>query len=140
MLLNAKSGQLSFFSEEQECNEGEYDIRYIPSRDKRKRNFEPEVVDSTDCKVTDMKQPLETEYKNDDLQFPTHVFERIIPEWVGNLLGYVNGMKIFKVLNLIDAIIMTNIFFFQYQYNLTEKNGTRWDSNPCLSQELTGNE
>ena len=35
ILLNAKSGQLLFFGEEQTCDRGEYDARHIPASDQR---------------------------------------------------------------------------------------------------------
>ena len=34
---------------------------------------------------------------NNDLQFPTHLFMSIAPEWVDDLQEYIDGRKIFKI-------------------------------------------
>ena len=47
-----------------------------------------------------MQQSAGIEYKDDDLQFTTHVFDRILPEWLENLLGVTVGLRIFKIKSL----------------------------------------
>ena len=44
-----------------------------------------------------MHQPFEIKYNDDDLQFPTHVFDRMVLEWLKNLPGDIDCMKIFKI-------------------------------------------
>ena len=41
----------------------------------------------TESEVSDMQQPVEIQYKDDDLQLPTHVFARMVLDWFDNLLG-----------------------------------------------------
>ena len=54
------------------------------------------MIEVRDWEVSDMKQPVKIQYKDDLLATP-YVFTRMDPEWVDYLLGDINGIKIFKI-------------------------------------------
>ena len=81
MKLLCLIGHLSFSGVGQTCDESEDDVgRHSSASHQMKTHPEHDVIDLTDSEVSNIQQPFEIQYKGDDLQFPTHVFTRIIPE------------------------------------------------------------
>ena len=57
-----------------------------------------EVSDVTDdSSINPMQQHVSFPYYRNDMQFPTHLFLNIAPEWLGHLQDDIDCTKIFKI-------------------------------------------
>ena len=71
-------------------------LGHNPTNELMKTHPEYEVMDLTDSEVSDMQQPVEFQYRGDDLQFPAHLFAQITLEWVEHMQGDIDGMDILR--------------------------------------------
>ena len=57
-----------------------------------------EVIDLTDkCGTSPMQQLVSFPCNKNDMQFPTHLFVNIAPEWADHLPDDIDGVKVFKI-------------------------------------------
>ena len=79
------------------CDHNEDDLgRHIPTREQITTPHEYEILDWTEhFNTPTIQKPVDCHYKDSDLQFPTHLFAWLTPEWVDCLPRDIDGMKIF---------------------------------------------
>ena len=82
------------------------------------QDYADEVINLTDdSETTFMQHHVYSSYNNNnnDLQFPSHLFMNIVPEWVDDLPQDIDGMKIFKMKCLLREWVQktSNLWFLK---------------------------